>query len=201
MSDWCILRMSRHRTLPVVRSLRAVGIEAWAPSMIERKRRPRSDKYRDVEVPVLPEFAFVRSRYEADVLAIEHSPVSRHPAFTVLLHRDMVPKIADAALDPLREYEARARTEWEDFLKAQRLAAKKSNRKRGKHNARSYVLGTIGRVPDTAFEGLDGEIVEVKANGDLVLTFSGSALSATIDACLFEPIVLAGSLAVEAKAA
>lgn len=198
---WCIIRTSGPRTLPLVRSLRKSGFDAWTPTAMQRKRRPRSDKYRDIEAAVLPTFAFARSEHLTELLALQHAPVSDHPPFTVLQHRDRFPLVADAAMVPLREYEEKLAHDWEEFLKADRIARKKSRRWRGAEARRAYVLGQIVRVPDTAFEGLDGEIVEVKKNGELVLSFHGFSTTATVDSCLVEPIQLSTRLSEQARAA
>jgi hypothetical protein len=199
--NWCILRTSGPRTLPLVRSLRKANIVAWTPTAQQRKRRPRSDNYRDVAAAVLPTFAFARAEHLPELLAIQHAPISDHPPFTVLQHRDRFPLVADEALEPLRQYEEKLAHDWEEFLKAARIAQKKSKRRRGTEARRAYVLGQIVRVPDTAFEGLDGEIIEVKNNGELVLSFHGFATTATVDSCLVEPIHLSTGKPEQARAA
>ena len=195
---WCILRMSGPRTLAVVGSLLAVGLDAWTPSSMTRRRRPRSDKYRDVEAAILPTFAFARYEQLGELLALSHAPGSDQPPYTVLHYRDGFPMVTDRDLEPLREYEAQLRQEWTAHLDALARAAKRKGKKSA---ARAYIMGQRVRVEKDAFAGLVGEIVEIRKSGDLVLEFSGFLRGTVVGSCDVRPIQLSASLSEQTKAA
>ena len=188
--NWVILRMASQRTLPVVASLDQAGIGVWTPTAMRRKFRPRSTKYTDLRVPLLPSFAFAHADQARDLLAIVHAPVSAHPPFSIFTRGDDVQLVRDGDLGALREYERLAQEEWERFVAA---AARDAKRKRKKSRAKAYVLGQRVRVDRTAFSGLEGKIVEIRNNGDLVLEFHGFLRGAAVPACDVEPIQLSTS--------
>lgn len=170
---WVILRTSGGRTIPLARSLVKIGIEAWAPTMQLRKRRPRSTKFQEVTLAMMPTFVFAPEADLGRLLAIVHAPVSDHPPFTVFQHGTGFPTIRDAALQPLRHAEAKLQEAWE-------AAAKPSRRKSA---ARRYVMGQLVRVDKAAFAGLTGEITSIRKNGDLVLAVQGLPFDTIIPAC------------------
>lgn len=180
--DWCILEMTSQRTLRVVRSLAADGFEVWAPVMNWRRRRPRSTKFHDIELAVMPGFAFARYADLPQLCAVLASPTlaSQHPPFSIMRYQDEPLALPDDQLQGLRAYEAAMADRWRDFLDRER---RKGNR------ARRYVLGQRVRLPNTAFEGLDAEVVEIQP-GKLVLRFSGFPHPVTVDSCAPEPVQL-----------
>lgn len=166
MSDWCILQMHPARTMPAFRALGGDGFDVWTPAAMRRRKVPRSRKYCDEVVAVLPGFVFarydnlsrlcIRIRYQHDIW--------------LLSHRGQFPSLPDGELRPLREHEARLAENWEQFAAAERLARKRKARwTREQRNARS--VGERVHIPDTAFQGLSGRITEVRRNGSLRIVF------------------------------
>ena len=193
-----VLRMAVSRTLGVVRSLQAAGIDAWTPIGMRRRFRPRSTKYDDIEAPLLPTFAFAPAAQLGKLLAIAHAPGSPHPPFTVFQRGDVFPVASESALLPLRQYEIDERARWDDFLEAK---GREDRRKRKKYTARAYVMGQRVRVEKPAFEGLAGKIVEIRKNGDLVLEFTGFLRGTTVPSCDVAPIRLTDEQPKRAQAA
>jgi hypothetical protein len=185
--------MAGPRTLKVVRFLAEVGIDAWTPQAMQRQKRPRSTKYRDVPAAALPTFAFADYDQLDQLLQIQHSPVSDHPAFTVFQYRGTIPHVEGAELEPLKQHEHRLADEWRDFCAAEERAAldrrrkKKTKNRRGRSNpSRAYVLGQRVTVLDPAFEGLKATVLETPRNGHLVLDFGG-LLQIRVEACDVAP--------------
>lgn len=201
--DWCILQMSGQRTLRVVRSLSSVGIAAYAPTTMWRQSRPRSRKYRDIEVAVLPTFAFAPYRDLPSLCAILSTPnlANQHPRFHLMQYQDNFCAVADTEIQRLRDYEATLAQKWEEFQRAERLAAKRTKRQKGAEVRKAYVLGQRVRAPDTPFAGITGEITAINDNGTLVLTFPGFSQTATLDSCYVEPIQLKVALPERGSAA
>lgn len=193
---WCILQMSGPRTLSVVRSLRSAGFEIWLPMGMTRRKRPRSNKYRDEPEALLKALAFAPYEDAPRLSAIAQSIEHDHPPFSLLMHRDVYGKVADADLEPLREYETQRAGEWtafvelEERMRLERIR-KRKGRKRGKgraNAARCYVLGQTVRVEVSAFQGLTAKIVDSRRNGDLVIVFDGLPLPLTVEACDVKPV-------------
>jgi hypothetical protein len=178
-SSWLILRTSGGRTIPLVRSLAKAGITAWAPVAQHRKRRPRSNKYREYTAAVLPTFVFAPAADLGRLLAIVHAPVSDHPPFTVFQAGAGFPTIRDRDLQSLRDAEARMQAEWNGRLEA---AARTSRRHRNKSIARAYAMGERVRINAPAFAGLTGEIVNIDG-GYLALELGGLLSTIQIAAC------------------
>jgi len=181
-----------------MRSLAKAGIEAWTPLALQRKRRPRSDKFLDVTVAVLPTFVFAPERDLAELLGIVHAPVSDHPPFSVFQYGASFPTVRDSALKPLREFEAALQADWDARLEALARVAK---RKRNKTAARSYIMGQRVRIDKLAYSGLSGEIKAIRSNGDLVLAIGGFVHDAIIPACDVVSIQLDGDLSKQDAAA
>jgi hypothetical protein len=198
MGEWCILQMAAFRTLAVVKSLRAAGIEAWTPTATVRSRWARSRKYVDRDAALLPSFAFAPAHSLTDLLEITHRPDSGHPAFTVFHGVDGQPYVGHINLDPLREYELTARAAWQEMIEAQ---AREAKRKTKRSKARAYVLGQRVTVDKPAFAGLVGSIAVKKSNGDLELMFEGYSQGVTVAACDVAPIPLYCASSEQDKAA
>ena len=196
--SWCILQMAGPRTLTVVAQLQAEGLDVWTPIGKRRRHKPRSTKYTDVEYALLPTFAFGAVEDLPRLLALSHEPGSGFPPFRVFQRGDAIPTAPDAALAPLRRYEAELRSQWEGFIEAQ---ARDAKRKRKKNIARAYVLGQRVHIEREAFAGLTGKITEIRNNGDLVLEFAGFTLGTTVPSCDVRAIHLSGSLSEQDEAA
>ena len=109
-SRWCILRTSGGQTLPLVRSLRDAGYEAWSPARtIRRVLFPgkKAEKRIEIDVPILPTFVFVQERHVDALALITRLPISPYPAFSVFHHGGRVPLIGDGQIAGLRAEEER----------------------------------------------------------------------------------------------
>lgn len=108
-TDWCILRCSAARTLPLAASLNEAGIEAWTPMKVEKRRLPRGRKgHREIEAPIMPTFVFVRYSRLVDLMIILELPISPHPGFSVFRHLGLVPHVSNREIERLRTEEGRA---------------------------------------------------------------------------------------------
>lgn len=192
MTAWVVLRMAGPRTLPVVRSLVRAGIDVWTPVRKARRTLPRSRKYRDIEMAEMPTFAFAAEADLYRLRLIVADPASPHPAFTLLTHKGCYPRVSDAALQPLRDHEASLAERWAAFERNDRLSRKKGN-------ARAYVMGQRVKLPDTAFEGLIGTVIENR-RGQLVISFEHGG-KVTVDSCYAEPIQLSSGKPEQGNAA
>lgn len=107
---WCILRTSGGRTLPLVRSLTDIGMEAFTPTET-RKHKLRGGKTGTVEksVPMMPTFVFVRERHLAGLFDILRLPVSPHPSFSFFRHLGEVQCTPDREVERLRDAEQRSK--------------------------------------------------------------------------------------------
>lgn len=107
---WCVLTTSGGRTLPLVRSLRAAGVDAWTPVGAYSKRRPRSDDRIEVEVAITPTFVFAavgsteaEAAYRlADLRRASRALPPRHPDFSIFQYDGRVPLIGGKSLIGLR---------------------------------------------------------------------------------------------------
>lgn len=147
---WCILRTTGGRTLRLASSLRDVGIEAWTPSHIQKRRRPRTGVKVDREVAMVPTFVFAPSSRLTELLDLAMLRISAHPAFSLFRFGGRIPVIADQDIADLRAAEERAKR---NVLKRYRFDAKK---------------GSIVRPKDGPWAGLEGVIEETAGNYALV---------------------------------
>lgn len=110
MSRWIILRTSGGQTLPLMRSLREVGVDAWSPARTIRRvlRRGRPSEQRlEIDVPILPTFVFAREEQIATIADAAGDPSGQHPAFSLFRHGGRIPLIADGEIAGLRGEEER----------------------------------------------------------------------------------------------
>lgn len=151
---WVILRTNTMRTLPLMRSLQAAGIEAWTPARTERRagRGRQRKQVTQFDVAITPTFVFVPEVNLSELQRIRDLPASPHPSFRVLRHLDRVPLVSEASLAPLRAAEQRfARS----LLKSTRFRVE---------------AGTSVRMKEGAFEGMTG-IVERSGDRETVVNF------------------------------
>jgi len=159
--SWFILRTAGRSTLTLARTLAEDGFDVWTPSRTHRIRLPRANVKRDVKLPMLPSFIFVRSAHLPDLLTMarmtekprrdpnggrESKPA--HKDFTVFHYLDRIPMVADRSLEPLRQKEMEL---------VPRRAAPQFNH------------GTKVRVNCGAFEGLKGRVERCKSGYALVI--------------------------------
>jgi transcription antitermination factor NusG len=107
LGSWCILRMSSGDTLRLVKSLKPVGIGAWAPIEKRVAKMPRTGAAYDKETALLPSYVFAPVEHLDELLRLEHCHRRAHPRFTVFRHKGGIPLIADDQLDALRAEESR----------------------------------------------------------------------------------------------
>lgn len=162
---------------------------------MRRTFRPRSTKYRDVEVPLLANFVFADYDQAAELNALALTPGFDHPEFRVLHYHDAFARVPDAGLEGLRDFEAQLAAEWLEYLRQEeeaereRARRKKSRRKKTPINRRrAYVLGQRVSVTGSAFAGLTATINEDRGNGELVIVFDRSGMEWTVDSCDLSPI-------------
>lgn len=110
MSRWIILRTSGGQTLPLMRSLRAVGVDAWSPARtirrVLRRGRPSEQRF-EIDVPILPTFVFAREEQIATIADAASEPSGQHPAFSLFRHGGRIPLVADSEIAGLRGEEER----------------------------------------------------------------------------------------------
>jgi transcription antitermination factor NusG len=156
--DWFILRTAGRSTLLLASTLAEDGFEVWTPERRETIRVPRMNVRREIRLPLLPSFIFVRAPHLHDLLRLaqmEEKPRRGHggqrPAhrdFSVFHYLDGIPMISDASLDPLRVKEAEAVP---------------------KKDAPRFDRGAKVRVKSGAFEGLKGKVERCKSGYALVI--------------------------------
>jgi hypothetical protein len=121
---WCILRMSAGSTLLVADALRETGHDVWTPTEMQKRRIGRRREVQEISLPITPGIVFARAERLHDLLALSRSPAATYqrwngetkrmeirgcPHFSVFRHQGKVPMVADRSLDPLRQFERRAR--------------------------------------------------------------------------------------------
>ncbi len=154
---WCILRTNGRRTLRLVGSLVAAGIEAWAPREVKRVKPPRGKRlirpggFVEREAAIMPGFVFAREQHLPELRFIERLPVSPHPDFSVFHPGGRAPIVADSEIAALRQAEERAR-------RAIRMT---------RHYAVS--VGLKVRPTEGAFAGLNGVVETSDGKFSLVL--------------------------------
>jgi transcription antitermination factor NusG len=159
-TDWVVLRTSGRSTLVLAKTLKQDGLEAWSPAQTLTAHVPRMNVRRDVTLPMLPSFVFVRSLHLHELLLLSKMPnkprrvlePNEHPIyhrdFTVFRYLDGIPLIADEHLEPLRDKE--------------REAIPRKSRP-------GFDRGVGVRVNSGAFEGLKGRVERCKSGYALVI--------------------------------
>lgn len=153
--DWFVIRTAGKSTMILAQTLTEDGFEAWTPIRTEIVRVPRLNVRREIKLPMLPSFVFVRSRHLTEMLnmaRMEERPRRgqrpAHRSFSVFHYLDSIPLIADQHLEPLRAKE--------------RDAVPKKARP-------GFAKNTLVRVGSGAFEGLKGRVERCKSGYALVI--------------------------------
>ncbi len=186
---WCILRTSGGRTVPLARSLAAVGFEVWTPVRTIRRPAPgqgrclvmgQRRKLVDFDVPILPGFVFARSPQIDDLVRASVAEPKRHPSFSIFHRAGRVPLVRDASIAGLRTAEEGAAVEHAEQLaaeaheaerlaRAEQLRTAKEKRKALRKEVKDLSAGSEVNVTNmAAFEGLIGRIVEARGASALV---------------------------------
>lgn len=159
---WCILRTNGGRTLPLAQSLAAAGIEAWTPTRAEKRRAARSKAVKQIDVPIMPTFVFVRAVHIVELRRCLSLPSNPHPPFSLFRHGGRIPLISDRSLESLRSEERRE--------KPKALRA-------------TFPIHSRVRLPESIlFGGMSGVVQE--SNGKVTLVCFGGRLSVKIDTFL-----------------
>lgn len=174
---WCILRTTGARTIPLVRSLMAAGIEAWTPSKTIRRemgqhRRRSEDARRIVEVaaPIIPTIVFARAVHLHELAVVSSAAVSPHPGFSIFRYAGRVPLVGDRDIVGLKVEEAEQAELYQRLLdcesreerrreRAMALNTLAARRRALRMVRKDFSVGTTVRVSDApAFAGKDGKI-------------------------------------------
>lgn len=165
-NSWIILRTSGRSTLVLAKSLEEDGFEVWTPVRTQVIRVPRMNVRREVRLPLLPSFVFVRAHHLHGLLELEKMAVKprrlvsgerhsqpAHRSFSVFRYLDQIPTVADRHLEPLRQRQAQL----------QRLAVPKSALPR-------FDRGQRVRVTRGVYQGCVGKVERCKDGLALVLS-------------------------------
>jgi hypothetical protein len=149
--EWCILRTSGPKTLPLVNSLNAAGIEAWTPRSIKVRKRDKRDMG-DIESPIVPTFVFARARNIARLFQIRAQPTNPHPSFSIFTDHDRgIPLVSELDMAGFRAAEAAANL----------------NHRKVRHRVISP--GEMVKPTEGPFAGLTGKVREVSGQFAVVL--------------------------------
>lgn len=152
MSDWCVLRTSGPATLPLAETLRTAGIDAWTPTAVYARRRPRSRQRHEIRVALTPTYVFGRANSLSDL-----SELSGRFRFRLMFDDQGPALVRDSELEALRHAENRA-------------APKHKPRR-----ALPFSTGETIRVPSGSFQGMDG-IVQLSDERDTLVCFGRYAV-------------------------
>jgi len=143
MTDlWLILRTSSRHTIALTECLRREGYEAWTPVVTFLKRTPRRRETRQVELPMLPSFAFAKAHHAQSLLELAEAFSKPCPDFSIFRHMNEVRLVRDDELSALRMIEERKRRDVES-LKPRQIRFK---------------AGQSIRLVQGSFAGLDGVV-------------------------------------------
>lgn len=106
--DWIILRTSGRSTLRLAEKLSEAEYDVWTPALVRRVRKRRSDRIVERAAAITPTFVFARADHLPELIALSQSRVKEQPDFSVMRYYGIYPKIADSALDALRQEQDRA---------------------------------------------------------------------------------------------
>jgi transcription antitermination factor NusG len=160
--DWFILRTAGRSTLNLAATLAEDGFDVWVPVRTQTIKVPRMNVRREIRLPLLPSFVFVRAPHLCDLLELaqlsekprraardcERHTRPAHRDFSVFHYLDKIPMVADVHLDPLR-------------TKERETIPKK--------DAPRFGDGARVRVGSGAFGGLKGKVERCKSGFALVV--------------------------------
>jgi transcription antitermination factor NusG len=149
MTDWCILRTRGSHTLRLADSLDPDAVTAWTPTQHQTTRDPKTGKRVPILAAVMPTFVFASAERLFELLDKARTPGAR---FSVFRWNDQVPLVSDADLRHLRQIEREAKA---------------------KGRAVEYANGQKVHVPDGAWQGLTGQIVEQRKGKWVLVAFPG----------------------------
>lgn len=175
-----IYRCAPASTLKVVTYLRALGIRAWAPQLLIRKRLPRQKKRVTVTKAAIPGYVFI-------------------PQFEVRLHSLNRP--AWAALRPLwASTGTQAACSESELTQMQELintahgnvpapaASPGVEAQRGEAPSYGHLVDTLVRIKVGPFAGFGGRVSAIDEEGTATIDLKNSLGDLKISACLLEPL-------------
>lgn len=154
---WIILRTAPRSTLKLAHALNEAGFEAWTPRETKAYRAPRASKAIERTFPMMPSFVFARAERMFDLFRLSKEKRKAQPDFSLFHHRDRVPVITEASLEPVRQVEDRA-----ENLRQRAL--------RAKARPPEFDRGQVVSVPGGAFAGMSGR-VERQKGSDVIICF------------------------------
>lgn len=169
---WCILRTSARSTVALLDELEQAGFTVWTPVEVVVRRMGKHRIPGERCSPMLPSFVFAAEADAANLLRLSVSPERTCPPFTVFLHRDKIPFIADDSLKALRDSESGIAELRARRLESQRRAAEQAEQRKGRAAMRRHAepmpLGAEVQVPGSAFVGAAGIVIESSSSSTVV---------------------------------
>lgn len=159
LGGWFILRMASSDTLSLARALTRAGFDVWTPIERKRGKMPRTRTTYDKEFALMPSYLFVNIHHLAEIQHMAMLPPRNIPRFVLFQCQGGVPLIGDDQLDALRAEEKRLQGIYERQCR--------KGKKGPKFNA-----GTLVRIEEGGFAGLDGVVTEQQGQFTLV-NFTG----------------------------
>ena len=139
---WCVLRTTSASTIPLLKSLTALGMEVWTPVHVQKRQMPRTKAKVTREVAMMPTYLFARVAHLHDLVQLAVLPVKDHRDFRIFQHMNRYPLVSDAGLAALRTEER----------KLQVVEKAKP----------AFGVGAKVRFAEGGFEGLSGVVESVK---------------------------------------
>lgn len=102
---WCILRTTAGSTIPLLKSLSAIGFDVWTPVHVYRRRMPRTKAKVEREEAMMPTYLFARADRLTDLVELSVLPVKDHRDFRLFQQQNRYPLLGDQALAALRTEE------------------------------------------------------------------------------------------------
>lgn len=193
-NEWCILRVASARTLKLVETLTAAGINAWSPRRTIKREAPGNRRrvalkqpkvMMEIDLPIIPGFVFACADNLDDIIRAGAVVYGPHPAFSLLQVGDRVPVVGERQIAGLRDAEANAAAaiagerdaegrEQERRARAVRLGTERARRKALRQEIRTLAAGEQVTVDDMpALAGIVGTVVKGWGTGALI-NFGGS---------------------------
>jgi transcription antitermination factor NusG len=162
-TDWFILRTAGRSTLPLAKTLAEDGFEVWTPVRTQTIRVPRMNVRREVKLPLLPSFVFVRAPHLCELLELANMAEKprrgtgwgrpAHRDFSVFHYLDRIPILPDIHLEPLRYAERKAIP---------------------RKDAPRFDRGAKVRANAGVFEGMHGKVERCRS-GKAIIVFEGGS--------------------------
>jgi transcription antitermination factor NusG len=149
---WCILRTKGSSTLRLARSLDIAGLTAWTPTEFQIRKSHKLGTRIETAIAVMPTYVFAKAHHLPELLAETESIASHHPRFGVFCYNGRFPLIADDHLIGLRAVERKAAAQNKPVV---------------------FPQNTMVRIPEGAFQGLTGRVVQNTKGKFTLVAFPG----------------------------